>query len=91
MSIKPTNDNGYIIVDGKQIEVFNVQMDYEPLPPAPDATKQFNEAMRRARQKVVVDFGISAPHVGVQHDGQIVPTGPVVEGSVEKEEQANAE
>lgn len=78
------SEEPYITVNGKRVEITDLQIDGKPSTPIdPGWSKRFNEAMRRATQKVVVEFDIPP-----QTACDFAPSGPVVDGSIEPEEQA---
>lgn len=78
----PIQSTGSLNISGRQI---NLQIDWRPTQEiGPDTTERFNEALEKMRQKIVLDFSIPSQEVGVCREGEYIPTGPVVEGSIEK-------
>ena len=76
------SEEPYITVNGKRVELTDLQVDGKPSTPIDPAwSKRFHEAVRKATQKIVVEFDIPPQMVC-----DFAPSGPVVEGSIEPEE-----
>jgi hypothetical protein len=80
------HSTGLITINGQPIEV-SVQMDNKPLGSSGFTADAFARFMQEARKEIVLAFGVPPSMVGVQGAGQFAPTGPVVEGSIEPEQE----
>lgn len=73
------DEQGYIEINGKRLDVSNVHIDWKLPEIDQDAHQRLNDALRQLRQGVRATYNIDAADI-------VGATGPVVEGSIEKEQ-----
>lgn len=76
MPIIPSN-NGHLEVNGKQVELHNAEMIWKPLEET-EQDREWREMWNTFRRDLLAAYSIP------WRDLCILPTGPVVEGSIEE-------
>lgn len=72
-----SSNNGHFEVNGKQIELHNAEMIWKPLEET-EQDREWREQWEKFRRDLLSAFSIPWRDLG------IIPTGPIVEGSIEE-------